>query len=248
MKTYIINLPSEVERKKNILEILNDQSKLDLEFIEAFDAREKNTTELSEVFDIESCNARRTTKVTKPEIGCTVSHYRCYERLLDSSNTSCLILEDDIEAPSPNFYSMIDELEKKVNIIEPTIILLSDWYWYSRKLGKLNSHYDYVKVENGYLTHSYLINSAAAKLLLRYKPAHVADEWRYIRNKGIRILAIRPHLIQQNWDGQISTSIQNQVKTTSNKSLYKRLIKLPIRLYMYYLKKTGRFYGPHKTI
>ncbi|MFR8356174.1 MAG: hypothetical protein ACLVEJ_11320 [Parabacteroides sp.] len=38
-----------------------------------------------------------------------------------------------------------------------------------------------------------MINAAAAKHLLQYKADYVADDWIYLRKRGMQIMALQPH-------------------------------------------------------
>lgn len=247
MKTYVINLRTEVERREHIINLLKQYSFLDVEFIDAFDARNAGLNDLKSVFDINKCNQRRGKTITKPEIGCTLSHCMCYRRFLDSNEEYCLILEDDIDVPVEDFEEIIRLIVNHCKSEIPIIILLSDWFWFSKKGNFVTKNYRYVKIFNAYLTHAYIINRKAAELLIKDKPNYVADEWLYIRKKGIQIFAILPHLVQQKWDGEFKTSIQNQYRNKASQQLLKLVRFLPYRIFQFYLKMTGRFYGPHKV-
>ena len=246
MKTYAINLKKETQRREYIRNLLEPYEFIDLEFVEGLDASIANIENLKDIFNIEKCNKHLYRSVTKPEIGCTISHHRCYKKFLRSNEDLCLILEDDIDTPADAFGDIIEKIPSQFNTSSPMIILLSDWYWFTKEKKRITENYEIVNVFNGYLAHAYIINRAAAEILIREKPDCIADEWGQIRKKGILIYAVLPHIIQQKWDGSFKTSIQNQRPVNSSYRLINFIRLLPERLYQFYLKKTNRFYAPHE--
>ena len=110
--------------------------------------------------------------------------------------------------------------------------MLSGWYWFG-ETKKIDTHYHVANVYDAFLTHAYIINRAAAALLIEPRPFITADDWFYIRKKGVKICALLPHLIDQDWSGTNPTSI-NEVKRVTCKGMWKR--KFQIRLHSLYLK------------
>lgn len=92
---------------------------------------------------------------------------------------------------------------------------------------------------DAFLTHSYVINLAAAKLLIETRPYITADDWYYIRHKGVKLQAVLPHLINQLWDGDLTTTVN--VEPGRNKSLKWKLLNLPRLSTMKFLKFIGHF-------
>lgn len=245
MLTYIINLASATDRRCRISVILESYSILDIQFVEAIDGRKLSAEQITEMFDIPRFEKEKCIVPLPGEIGCTASHHRCYDMLLQSSEPYCLILEDDINPPSSHFIENIEGIQKALNTSQPRIILLSDWYWYTTRCEKLAS-IDLVNVPFAFLTHAYCINRAAAELLANEKPHYLADDWRTIKSKGIQLLACRPHLIEQEWSGGLATSIQGNKHTTTSLYIHiKRLGFLPFRVYLRILKALGLMCRPH---
>ena len=97
MKAYIINLKEAIERRNYMqkqLALLPPS--LSSEFIEAVNGKGMNREQLEENFDYEKFRLRYAKEVRPGEIGCTLSHQKCYRRLLESKEKYVLILEDDI--------------------------------------------------------------------------------------------------------------------------------------------------------
>lgn len=62
------------------------------------------------------------------------------------------------------------------------------------------------------MTHAYIINREAASLLIEQRPFITADDWFYIRKKGVKLYAVLPHLLDQDWSGEYPTSINQEEK------------------------------------
>lgn len=197
IKTYIINLPKEKERKKHVEEQLSAyvDSYLDIEFIEAVDGRIMTEVEREQVFDSHKAFKRYGRKCKPGEIGCTLSHQQCYKTIANSDNDYALILEDDLIINIINNaqWNIIQKVMDQTS--NPTVLLLSGSYWYSHVIKKMSTDIKLVNVFDAYLTHAYLINKKAAQLLIESPSTFLADDWRYLKGKGIKLLAIHPHLI-----------------------------------------------------
>lgn len=238
MKSLIINLERSVDRKNYMEAQCKKFSFDDIEFIKAVDGNKLSVGERKKFFDIDRFKQRYSIDVRAGEIGCTLSHQKCYRKIVEDNLPFVLILEDDI--------SLHSDISKEIHMLEnlimqvkdPTIILLSGWYWYGRGFF-LKDEYRLVNVYDAFLTHSYIINNAAAKLLIEERPFITADDWRYIRQKGVRLQAICPHLIDQNWDGNFVTTVNVEIaKRKSLKWYYRNIGRLT---YMKFLKWIGHF-------
>lgn len=241
MKTYIINLERSKDRKKYMEEILKDYPSLDYEFVAAVDGKAMNEAECLARFNAEKFKYRYSREVRPGEIGCTLSHQKCYRKMLDDNETCVLILEDDILKPSTSIESVVSKLEGVLSSEIPQIILLSGWFWFECA-SQLTPEYKLVNVFDALLTHAYIINKAAAKVLIEEKPYITADDWRYIRRRGVKLRALYPHLVNQNWDGSISSTVDVEKK---NKVSFRWYWHNAFRLvYMKLLKIIGHFEKP----
>ena len=169
MKAYIINLKEAIERRNYMqkqLALLPPS--LSSEFIEAVNGKGMNREQLEENFDYEKFRLRYAKEVRPGEIGCTLSHQKCYRRLLESKEKYVLILEDDIIVRQ-NIDFLLPELEKLLITNEPRIVLLSGWYWYLSTKA-IKGHYRVANVYDAFLTHAYAINRAAASLIIESRP------------------------------------------------------------------------------
>lgn len=181
MKAYIINLKKSVDRKRYMQEQLEKMLFLSAEFVEAVDARGMTDKDKNDFFNTELFCKRYVKEVRPGEIGCTLSHQKCYRKLVESREKYALILEDDIVIRH-KIDTLVPEIEKLLNTDEPRVILLSGWYWY---LGTktIKQHYRLARVYDAFLTHAYIINREAASLLIEQRPFITADDWFYIRKR-----------------------------------------------------------------
>lgn len=229
MKTYIINLESSPERKEYMEKILKDIPSLEYEFIKAIDGRKLNETEKNILFDSDRFFQRYGRECRLGEIGCTLSHQKCYKKIVVEKEDYALILEDDIviKTTDNSIWDKIQNILNKIN--QPTVILLSGNYWYSH-INKRSSNLQTVQVYDAYGTFAYLINKKAAKLLIESPATFLADDWRYLKSKGIKLLAIYPHLISPSEGSMLSSTILPGIKRIDkiNKQNLTLIVKIKI--------------------
>lgn len=241
MKTYIINLKDATDRYQYMRDILKKYKSLDLEFIEAVDGRLMSESERKARFNIDSFKARQGCYPKPGEIGCTLSHRECYRKLLDSAENAALILEDDIVVKQENFEDVLNKVSRLTDTDIPMVILLSDWFWYS-DCNEFDKSYKLANVYHAFLAQSYVINKAAARIILNNEADYVADHWHLIKRMGVKVSALIPHLIDQKWDGTFETSIQSKKESKSGVSIRGLLRNPKFLIRLFYLKRTGRLY------
>ena len=204
MHTYIINLQKSSDRRKNIKENLKNESELEYEFIEAVDGRQLSEKEIELLFNVKKAEKKSGWKVLPGEIGCTLSHQKCYKELISSMYNYVLILEDDVVIKE-KISSKVNIIDKIMNVNEPRILLISGLFIFSKKLTIDGENVGIVK--DAALTHSYCINKAAAQKLIEPRPYIRADDWRYLIHKDVTVYGLIPHLVNQdNFNG---TTISN---------------------------------------
>lgn len=216
MKTYIINLEQSTDRKEYMRRQMKKLPQLNYEFIPAVDGRKMNGKELSSSFDMKGSMYHYGRELMKGEVGCTLSHIRCYQKIVEENDACALILEDDIEVNHPEHID-ISFVENIASCSKPVIVLLSGHYWYT---SRYNSRM--INVFSAYYTHAYVINQAAAQLLLNKLsfPWHLADDWFYIRSLGVKLLGLKPH-----WINQISTDETSMVADGTSAQVLRGLVK-----------------------
>ena len=193
IKTYIINLISSTERLKYMFKLLRPYCQLKIEVVEAVDGRVFSPYERAATFDDDICFNRYGRQINGGEIGCTLSHFKCYEKLVVSEDKYVLILEDDISIIRDLNLLKLNELEELMLKDEPMILFLSGDYW----------HFDknkYTRVFNAVGSYAYFINKQAALQILTMikKPSHVADDWDVYKRIGVNLYAVYPYMIDAN--------------------------------------------------
>lgn len=239
MKTYVVNLEKSTDRKKYMTRLLADQPFLDVEFINAVDGRNLSPQETENQFDCEKFLKHYMAKVRPGEIGCTLSHQKCYRNLLESNEKSVIIFEDDLII-NEDFSPVLPLVKQWLDCEEPRVLLLSGWFWHT-STKKFDSNHRLAQVVDGYLTHAYAINRAAAKIMVDDRPWYVADAWREFISRGVKICGLRPHIFDQDWSGVFKTVVNDEEVAITQHRL-KRWISVKHRaLRQKLLSLTGRF-------
>lgn len=154
--------------------------------------------------------------VSAAEIGCALSHYKIYQRMVDENITVACILEDDVVIDS-RFQDQIKNLEKFLGQSEvvcspiPRVVLLSN----QMGIKFQNNTDDFVvrKSSSGMCTDGYCLNKAAAKALLKANlPICVpCDTWgRWVRSRTIELYHALPSVVRQNQERFGSSTSANR--------------------------------------
>ena len=242
IKAYIINLERSIERRSYMENQLIRFPFLQYEFISAVDGRVLSRSERSNKFDEEKFKYVYRRAVQPGEIGCTLSHQKCYRYLEEKNDNYALILEDDAILKD-NIEGILEEI---INLLEcdqsPRIILLSGWYYYTKK-RRLIDRYFLADIYDGYGTYAYVVNRKAAKLLLEDKPFITADDWAYIKRKGVKIQAVYPHLLitDEDCNNNLVSTISNETKLVSRKISLKQMEVFLHFLILKFFKLAGHF-------
>lgn len=197
IQTYIINLEKSVVRKEYMNDLLRAYSFLDIHYVKGVEGKKLSESEISERFDKDRCLKRYGRALSLGEIGCTLSHRECYEKLLSTSFGYALILEDDIH-PMRDLSELLQvDIDNILDNSKPTILFLSGDYWYLNH----ERQQSVVSVFSAVGSYAYFINRAAAKCILSIKrPYYTADDWMVYKTLGVRLKAVRPYLIDANVD------------------------------------------------
>lgn len=213
LKTYVINLPKDLDRRESILKETGQIPWLDVEMTEAVYGKELTEEERSNSFNSKKFAQYYGRMVLPGEIGCTLSHRLCYQRLLNSDQSFALILEDDahfVESTiSKKFISAITEF---MNNPYPRILLLhANFEYEGNKLPFCDNYFLYT-IYSALFATGYLINRSAANMLLKNElPYWIADDWKLFRRWGLHIYSIYPSVVTQQWDKLKSSIVENKL-------------------------------------
>ncbi|QIR15954.1 glycosyltransferase family 25 protein [Shewanella aestuarii] len=109
-KVFVINLDKSLERMAFMQKQL-EQFNIEFERVSAVYGKELTETEICDVFD-ESTNLDKYDKVLNVgEIGCYLSHVKCWNAVVDQQLDFALILEDD-STLNPNLLSLINSISR----------------------------------------------------------------------------------------------------------------------------------------
>lgn len=219
MKKYLISLDKDFHRRE-LFFAQNDTQ--DFIHFPAYNTMDGDENELCKHFDFDLFMQRYSRKVTKGEIGCTLSHLSVYQQIIDSEigeEEYCLICEDDALFCS-NFQFHLNQILEQGN--KSDIILVGqskinnfshpdlEWLYpttfniFQKKV--VNSHfkisYPYKEYYAG--TVAYLIKKSAARRIIQFlkevKSAYwLADDFILFKQRlGIDIKVIRPLMVIEN--------------------------------------------------
>lgn len=195
MKTYIINLKKSLERKSYMEELLKPyQDFLEICFIEAVDGREMSKEQLINVWDQKATYKIYGRYMKSGEIGCALSHKKCYEEILKQQDDMALILEDDISFQDVDVKNIILSVEKILRTEKPMVSLLSGDYWYTRKNIR-TKNIQFVNVREAMGAIAYVVNKSAAQRMISLSRRYLADDWYNIKKTGIKLYALYPHFV-----------------------------------------------------
>lgn len=250
IKTYVINLKDSVIRREVVMAETAKYPFMDVELVEAVDGRKMKPEEIEVCFNSKKFIDRYHHTPKRGEIGCTLSHRDCYRKLLESEEEFALILEDDVTFLYPeDIETTLKDIVDEYKGDKPYFITLAmHFVYYPKKCRKLGK-YTFYDIYDAYGTCAYLINRRAAKCLFTdSRPFIVADDFPFIRQRGIRVKGIYPTFaVGASTQEIISTEIQQESVTQYKASIFQYL---PIYLKKYFcdiLFKLGKLsYHPYK--
>lgn len=132
MLALVINLNRSNDRLKRISARLNELN-VNFERVEAFDGFTLSDDEYKRLTYPYNhpCRVRFTRELTKGEVGCFISHRKCWQKLVESNENYAVILEDDlyISDEAKQFLTNINWLPQNVGLIR-----LSSFYSMNNRL------------------------------------------------------------------------------------------------------------------
>lgn len=196
MNAYIINLKSSIDRRKYMEQLLKSYCDiLEAHFVEAVDGRGLSDNQLENMW-----NQRETYKtygrhLKGGEIGCSLSHRRCYEEMLKNGDEVALILEDDVVfEKNANVRGVVTSVNMMLQTEKPVVVLLSGSYWFFRKKSLLGVDCRLASVFEAMGSMSYMINRSAAEMMLAADKKYLADDWYNWQVEGVMAYAVHPHI------------------------------------------------------
>lgn len=183
-KSYVINLINDSVGKKRLAKLKNNN--IIKKYVNIFPAIYGKTYNynieiknniIGKTWDYGkwSSNNSKIIKLTDGEIGCILSHYYLWKKIVSEKTPITLILEDDASRPCNNFEKLTLKYYKHLPN-DWDIFLLGFWLHTGDKDKKINNYI--FKVNEFALTHSYLITYKGAQKLLNLVPINMpVDTW-----------------------------------------------------------------------
>lgn len=193
---FIVSLQQDVKKRETISKILNDFN-LDFTFIDAVYGRELPNEYLDYLRDKSSGKLiDRGFPATPGEIGCTLSHLKAYQEVIDRGLDWACILEDD--AILDERFEIFIKQFQSTNLDSHNLYLLGGQTPNSKRLiiksiknirniGSQKFHKTIKSEKIIYRTCCYLISSDLAKNLISLgkNKLILADDWAYLIEKGL---------------------------------------------------------------
>lgn len=222
IRTYIINLKESIERRRHMIQEVCKFPFMDVEWIDAINGAGMKEEDIDEVFNTRKFTNRYFRPPAKGEIGCTLSHRKCYKHLLTTNEPYALILEDDVSFNRPKDTEYV--LTQGIRLLEEgkaDIVLFATKILLYNQLEKLELEYAVGPVYIAYGTYSYLINQKACKRLLKKnREDTVADDYQAMRSLGLKIKSIYPSITNELSN---STLIQSTIEQERKEAIKKHL-------------------------
>lgn len=181
MRTFVLNLEHNTERKKYMQDILKGIP-IDYEFFPAVYG--KSITNIDQFYDSKLAEKRAKRQLNVGEIGTAISHKNIYKKMIDENIEQALILEDDVTFLD-GFIDVYKKIEK-INVGNKIILLGTIVKKKIKKIWgkKLTSEHSMYLVLNNYAgAYGYIIGlDAAKKIYYHNKKVFIeADKWKYYR-------------------------------------------------------------------
>lgn len=167
---YMINLARRTERRERMLHCF-DELGLDVQIVDAVDGRNLSEALLESItFLPEYADPYHKRPMTHGEIGCFMSHYIIWQRIVEEGHQIALVLEDDVRFES--FFT------NKVRQLMDELRTIPDWdlvYFGRKRLQEsdepwvVNAKY-LVEVGYSYWTLGYALTARGARKLLAAQP------------------------------------------------------------------------------
>lgn len=242
MKTYVINLKASGSRKQYMEQMLAPyRDCLDVSFVEAVDGRKLPESRLRDIWSQDGTYRTYGRYMKGGEIGCALSHRKCYDEILRNSDRVALILEDDVVwRENADIRGILQLSYDFLSGNRPSVILLTGSYWFTRTSG-LSEDFRLAEVFEGMGTVAYLINADAAGKLASADRKYLADDWYSFRRLGISVYALHPHIAGDTgmFESEIAAGYQGVIRR--NISLVGKLRLCFRGLVRRILGRTGHF-------
>ena len=251
MRKFLISLDKDVQRRELFFA---QPDSAGFEVFSAINTMQQEWSQLAQQFDLAKFEQHYGRKVTKGEIGCTLSHLNIYQKIVDdeqiSENDYALVCEDDAlfnEKFQQNLTALLqqncqldllligqskildfDDVELEINY-PTTFSLLCH--------SVPNSIFKYAYPYKSYFagTVAYLIKKSAARKLLQavqhsHLPFWLADDFLLFEMQfAVQNNVVRPLMVIEN--PNLISNLE-AVRGSQSNNLFKKLIKYPAKKWL----------------
>ena len=237
MRTFVINL----EKNHDRMLIMHAQLKrlgIKYERVDAFYGKDMDSESKRRAVSAFRWHCAIGRNARDAEIGCALSHYKIYQKMVDEDIDIACVMEDDVVL-GEDANRVMGELQELIDVKQSNVYLLSD---HSRdgqlgimKLADLNANcgspVNLIETGHDWGTECYCITLKAAANILRWNfPLKVpCDHWaKFVKHSIIRLYWVKPTIATQDKEGFTSDIMPKEYLTTHRESIA-RWIRLPIR-------------------
>lgn len=248
INTFVISVPNQNERRGCTEKKLNSMG-IEFSFFDAVwgkDVISDNRNDYRKLLDSSAFE-----KLNPGEIGCALSHYLVYKKILDEKIPFSLILEDDIQLHE-DFPELSREIYECAERLSWDICFLSHFrnvrpsFW---RTIKLSSKFKIAPpVDPPYGTQAYIISyNWAKKLLEEGSPVRMPSDWLTSKSRdlGGKVYGIFPPIARHS-DDELPSLIGVTINSNDqNKGKVKRKRLKEIRLVYYIISFIKRLIFPY---
>lgn len=217
MKTFIINLKSDITKKENVVSQCKSNG-IGCEVIEAVAGKELP----HEVLYTTSYQYPES-NLTKGVIGCTLSHLYIYSRMISENLPYALVMEDDISIDD-TARVIIESIKGVVDPKKAEIYLLNTPEAITPIIKKsITANTIFYRMARASQSSAYIINKAAAKKILHYNlPIKFeVDRWMAFRDHcGIKIWALQDGVIDTYDNNKSDSSLEEDRSKVEKERLH----------------------------
>ena len=221
MKVYLINLDKDVERL-SAADVQLRRLGVDYERVSAIYARDLTTEEKLRAVNRFRWRCATGLTVRDGEIGCALSHYGIYRRIVEQNEPAC-VLEDDVILDK-KFKTVLRFVAEQLDITRPMVVLLSN---HTRKAILSETSPALVRAVADQYAEGYVMTPKAATALLKANwPLQVpCDHWgRWAKQGVIELYHANPTVCTQDQKQYASGTVGAAVTWASDMPFGQRMV------------------------
>ncbi|OAJ33730.1 glycosyltransferase family 25 protein [Piscirickettsia salmonis] len=241
---FIISLKKDESRRGHVTAQFQHE-KIPYEVVNAIYGKELPNETIKKFYLDTLAKEKLGRSLTVGEIGCTLSHIKCYQKIIDNNLPGAFIFEDDIMLNKHTAHA-IETVRQIKKLDNNSVVLMTHIDYYSEwgKIKLTNSHnihpinYQHI-LKYASRTHGYYITQKAAQNLLKelitiYQPI---DIWSYyVEQNLIKLYSVVPYIVGLSSHAEESNLELERKESTlpekSTKLLLPTLLKLA-KKYLY---------------